>query len=281
MRAYKHHQSVPLPAESVDLQSAILAKLKYALGKDRATASEHDWFLATALAVRDQIVDHWTVSASRVEAAGRKRVYYLSIEYLIGRLLFDALNNLGLIEDMHKALAGLGIDLDRLRALEPDAALGSGGLGRLAACFMDSTASLGIPTFGYGIRYQFGLFKQIISEGWQHELPDDWLALRNPWEFERSDAIYPIRFGGNVEYVGSETDTARGLWYPSEVMLAQAYDTPVTGWRGRHVNTLRLWSARVASPIQLELLHKTDLRAAMASRAQPSASSRSRAFLSQ
>jgi starch phosphorylase len=245
------------------------------LGKDRTTAAEQDWFLATALAVRDHIIDRWSASSKRVEAAKRKHVYYLSIEYLIGRLLFDALNNLDLTEDIREALTPLGIDLDRLRTVEPDAALGSGGLGRLAACFMDSAASLGVPTYGYGIRYRFGLFKQYISEGWQHELPDDWLALRNPWEFERPDVVYPIQFGGTVEYVESADDTARALWYPAEVMIAQACDTPITGWRGRHVNNLRLWAARPADPIRLELLNRADLGVAVAARAQAEAICRS------
>jgi starch phosphorylase len=271
MRGYKQRPMLADTSEVKELRSSILAKLKYSLGKDRAGAGDHDWFLATALAARDHIVDRWTACSARTEATRRKQVYYLSIEYLIGRLLFDALINLDLLEDARQALNSLGINLEHLRTLEPDAALGSGGLGRLAACFMDSAASLGVPTYGYGIRYQLGLFKQFISEGWQHELPDDWLALRNPWEFERPDVVYPVRFGGTVEYVGSTDDTARGLWYPAEIVLALAYDTPIAGWRGRHVNTLRLWSARAADPIQLELLHRADLGAAMASRAQAEA----------
>jgi glycogen phosphorylase len=243
------HQYEPLPqstrtADVEELRAAILGKLTYAAGKDTSSASDHDWFVATALAARDLIIDGWLDSTRRADAEQRKRVYYLSIEYLIGRLLFDALTNLRLMEPAREALASLGVDLDRLRALEPDAALGNGGLGRLAACFMDSMASLGVPACGYGIRYEHGLFKQQIRDGWQHELPDDWLAFGNPWEFARPELSYPVRFGGMVEYVGGGTDTARGIWYPDETVPAVAYDTPVVGWRRRHVNTLRLWSAR-------------------------------------
>ncbi len=250
------HEPAPRSPRTVDvdgLRAAILAKLTYAVGKDPSSASDHDWFVATALAARDLIVDGWLESNRRADREPRKRVYYLSIEYLIGRLLFDALSNLRLIEPARAALATFGVDLDRLRALEPDAALGNGGLGRLAACFMDSMASLRLPACGYGIRYQHGLFKQQIRDGWQVELPDDWLALGNPWEFARPELSYPVRFGGMVEYVGGGGDTARGVWYPAETVLAVAYDTAIVGWRRRHVNTLRLWSARPTQPVH----HKT------------------------
>jgi glycogen phosphorylase len=234
------------PPDAEAWRAAILAKLSGALGQDASTASDRDWFLATALAVRDHIVERWSASEHATAAAAAKRVYYLSIEYLIGRLLFDALVNLGLVEPVRDALADLGIDFERVRDMEADAALGNGGLGRLAACFMDSMAAMSIPARGYGIRYQYGLFKQQISDGRQQELPDDWLSSENPWEFERPEIAYPVSFGGMVEYVGE--DTARGIWYPDETMLAVAYDTPIVGWRGRHVNALRLWSARMSDP---------------------------------
>jgi glycogen phosphorylase len=228
-------------------RDAIQARLVYALGKDAAAASSRDWFLATALAVRDQIVDRW-IAEQKTAPAG-KRIYYLSIEFLIGRLLFDALINLDLVEPMREALVDIGIDLDRIREEEADPALGNGGLGRLAACFMDSMAALKIPALGYGIRYQYGLFKQRLVGGLQEELPDDWLASGNPWEFERCDITYPISFGGVVEYVGG--DTARGIWYPAETLHAVAYETPIVGWRRQHINALRLWSARAGEPVVL------------------------------
>ena len=268
MEARQSRQPAPRPVdrEVIELRDAVTAKLVHAVGKDVAEASDRDWFVATALAVRDRIVDHWLESTREADTAQKKEVYYLSIEFLIGRLLFDGLINLGLIEPVREALASMGVDLDRLRTLEPDAALGNGGLGRLAACFMDSMASLGIPATGYGIRYQYGLFKQEIHEGWQRELPDDWLAFRNPWEFERPGLTYPVRFGGAVEYVGG--NTAQGLWYPAETVLAVAHDTPIVGWRGRHVNTLRLWTARPSDPLGLKTFNQDDYAGAVATRAQ-------------
>jgi len=267
-------QAEPLPADPADvakLRAAILDKLAYSVGRDAASASPHDWFVATALAARDRIVDRWMDERRRAGEAPRKQVYYLSIEFLIGRLLFDALTNLDLVEPARAALSDLGVDLDELRALEPDAALGNGGLGRLAACFMDSMASLGIPAHGYGIRYQYGLFKQEISDGRQQELPEDWLAAGNPWEFERPALAYPVRFGGSVEYVAGSSDDARGVWYPAETIEAVPYDTPVVGWRGRHVNTLRLWSARTGDPIALRAFNRGGYADAMAARAQAEA----------
>ena len=262
---FRHRQ--PAALESENVRDRILAKLTYALGKERATATDRDWFFATALAVRDQIVDHWTKSDER--SHDRKCVNYLSIEFLIGRLLCDALTNLHQVEPLQRALADLGLDFSRLRALEPDAGLGSGGLGRLAACFMDSLAALQLPAFGYGIRYRLGLFKQSLTDGWQQELPDDWLAEGNPWEFARPELTYPIRFGGLVEYTSGRDGTARGLWYPAETILAEAHDTPVVGWLGKHVNTLRLWTARAADPIQLR--RGGDYAGALAARAKADA----------
>ena len=176
------------------LQTAIVEKLTYYVGKRRAIATDRDWLTAAALAVRDQIVDRWLAGIESTYRQGSKRVYYLSLEFLIGRLLFDNLNNLTMLETMRTALAGLNVDLDKLRALEPDAALGNGGLGRLAACFMESMATLDIPAMGYGIRYDHGLFRQVMKNGWQQEFPEDWLALGNPWEFHRPEVSYADRF---------------------------------------------------------------------------------------
>ena len=261
-------------AEVEELRSSILGKLTYVLGKDRQNARERDWFIATALTVRDRITEHWLRSDRRADEQRKKRVYYLSIEYLIGRLLFDTLTNLDMTAAMRSALASLGIDLDQLRNLEADAGLGTGGLGRLAACYLDSTASLGIPTYGYGIRYEYGLFRQQFANGWQNEVPDDWLAHGDPWEFARSDVVYPIRFGGAVEYVGGDGETARAIWYPAETIDAIAYDTPVVGWRGRHVNTLRLWSARARDTIKLAAFNEGDFVGAIAARSNAEAISR-------
>ena len=260
--------------DEAGLREAIEAKLTYVVGKRRDAASDHDWYQATVLAIRDRIVDIWMQSRAETKRQHKKRVYYLSIEFLIGRLLFDTLSNLRLVEPARRALAGFGVDLDRLRKIEPDAALGNGGLGRLAACFMDSMSALGIPAYGYGIRYENGLFEQRFRDGWQQEVPEDWLALGNPWEFARTGGEYPIGFGGTVEYLGGDDATARAVWYPAETVLAVPYDTPITGWRGRHVNALRLWSARAPSPVHLAALNRGDVIGATAARARAEAISR-------
>src|SRR5215471_3863475 len=167
------------------MSAAILAKLTYSVGKDPAIARNHDWWFATVLAVRDRIIDRWMASTRYTYQTGRKRVCYMSLEFLIGRLLRDAVSNLGLTQAVRETLARLDVDFDVVAELERDAALGNGGLGRLAACFMESTATLDIPAYGYGIRYDHGLFRQKIMEGRQVELPEEWLSHGNPWEFER------------------------------------------------------------------------------------------------
>ena len=262
----------PLAGDDPRMADAILEKLHYVLGRERADADMNDWFLVTAFALRDRVIDRWL--ESNRSASGKKRVYYLSIEYLIGRLLMDTICNMDAGRSVRSALASLDIDLDALRVLEPDAALGNGGLGRLAACFMDSLATLGIPAFGYGIRYEHGLFRQQIRDGWQHELPEDWLSFGNPWEIEHRKLVYPVRFGGAVEYVGGDSETPRAIWYPTETVEAVAFDTPIAGWRGRHVNTLRLWSARATEPIHFHTFNQGDYVGALAARAQAEAISR-------
>ncbi len=257
-----------------ELRAAILAKLTYVLGKSADAATDYEWYQATALAVRDRLVDIWMATRAETKRLKKKRVYYLSIEFLIGRLLLDTLTNLRLAEPARQALASLGVDLDKLRELEPDAALGNGGLGRLAACFVDSMSALGIPAYGYGIRYENGLFEQRLKNGWQQEVPEDWLSRGNPWEFGNTDRHYTIKFGGVVEYHGGDHSTARANWHASETVLAVPYDTLIGGWRGRHANSLRLWSARAPSPIQLSALNHGDVVGATAARARAEAISR-------
>ncbi len=256
------------------LRAAVLAKLAYAVGKTTPDASERDWFIATALTVRDRIVQGWQRSYERTNAGGTKRVYYMSLEFLIGRLLFDALTNLGLTEPMREALSGLGVDLDALREVEPDAALGNGGLGRLAACFMESMATLAVPAYGYGIRYENGLFRQVVKDGWQQEYPENWLSFGNPWEFARPEIAYDVGFGGSVETVQAGDGPPRSVWHPVETVEAVAYDTPVVGWCARHVNTLRLWSARAGDPLRLDAFNQGDHIGAMADRVRAEAISK-------
>jgi glycogen phosphorylase len=258
------HDSSINEQDVAELQSAILEKLHYHVGKRRSVATDRDWLMATAIAVRDRIVDRWHAGIDSAYQNGSKRVYYLSLEFLIGRLLFDNLNNMTLISTMRAALAGLDVDLDKLRSLEPDAALGNGGLGRLAACFMESMATLDIPAHGYGIRYDHGLFRQVMKNGWQQEYPEDWLALGNPWEFHRPDVSYEIGFGGSIDATPISEAAMRHVWHPAETIEAVAYDTPSVGWRGRRVNTLRLWSARPADPLRLDAFNHGDHAGALA-----------------
>ncbi len=246
------------------LADEILKALRYRLGKDETVATPHDWLDASIRVVRDRIVDRWIESTKKAYEQGRKRVYYLSLEFLIGRLMRDAFSNIGLMDDMRAALESLGVDIDMVAALEPDAALGNGGLGRLAACFMESMATVDVPAHGYGIRYANGMFRQEFSDGFQVELPENWLDHGNPWEFERRERSFEIGFGGSVESVSDEDGRLeRHVWKPTERLLAVPYDTPVVGWRGKRVNTLRLWSALPIDPILLDAFNAGDYTGAL------------------
>lgn len=254
--------SIELAPRGLDresLKSDILEWLVYAVGREIHRATRHDWFAATALAVRDRLVDRWMAAQRREEETDGKRVYYLSLEFLIGRLMGNALTNLGLTEVCREALADFGVDLGAVLEVEPDAALGNGGLGRLAACFLDSMATLGIAGTGYGIRYEYGMFEQQFDRGWQVEYPEDWLKFGNPWEFERPEVAYPIDFYGKVEQGEPGPDgrpTAR--WHGSQRVLAVAYDTPVIGWGRTTVNTLRLWSAKPVREFDFDRFNSGD-----------------------
>ena len=261
-------------AEVEAFKASVLAKLALAVGKDGESATARDWFVATALALRDRVVHRWLAVNRASRAGGKKHVYYLSLEFLIGRLFADVVENLRLTETVAAALGDLGVDLDRMRRAEPDAALGNGGLGRLAACLMESMASLGIPAFGYGIRYDHGLFRQVFRDGWQQEFAEDWLSFGNPWEFARPEAVYDVQFGGRVEMRELAPGRVRPVWRPDETIEAVAYDTPIVGWRGRHVNPLRLWSARAVDPLRLELFNEGDHIGALSDQARAAAISK-------
>lgn len=239
------------------LKADILRHLTYTLGKDAPHASRYDWRMALSFAIRDRIVEPWFASTRKTWETGHKRVYYLSMEFLIGRLLEDATINLGLRDLAEAAMADLGQDFRAIVEDEPDAALGNGGLGRLAACFMESMATVGCPAYGYGIRYEHGLFRQRFEQGRQVEAPEDWLTQRHPWEFERPEAAYTIGFKGHLE-----TRAGREVWVPGETVLAEAYDTPVIGWQGKWANTLRLWSAKSTTIFDLDRFNRGDYAAA-------------------
>ncbi|NJM82064.1 MAG: glycogen/starch/alpha-glucan phosphorylase [Tabrizicola sp.] len=239
------------------LKADVLRHLTFIIGKDASHASLYDWRMALSYAIRDRIVEPWFASTRRTWAEGHKRVYYLSMEFLIGRLLEDATINLGLYDVADQAMADLGQDLRAIIADEPDAALGNGGLGRLAACFMESMATLGCPAYGYGIRYEHGLFRQRFESGRQIEAPEDWLSQPHPWEFARPEAAYTIGFKGHME-----TQEGRDIWVPSETVIAEAHDTPVIGWQGKWANTLRLWNAKSTTKFDLDRFNRGDYAAA-------------------
>ena len=236
-----------------ELRQAIVEKLIHVVGKDPIAAAAEDWLHAAAYAVRDQMVGRWMDTTRTHYTHDVKRVYYLSMEFLIGRTFTNALLALEMLPIIRQALAGLDVDLDAITELEPDAALGNGGLGRLAACFLDSMATLGIPGFGYGIRYEYGMFRQAIVDGRQIEAPDYWLTHGNPWEFPRPEVQYRVRFGGHLE-----TRDGRLEWAGTDDVLAMAYDTIIPGYGTRATNTLRLWRARATEEMDLGAFNDGD-----------------------
>ena len=249
--------NVTTDISSEAIRQAIERHLTYTLGKDPAHASLYDWRMAVSHAVRDVIIDPWFTATRRTYEAQGKRVYYLSMEFLIGRILQDAMVNLGLLDAVRDALGESGVSLEEVIEDEPDAALGNGGLGRLAACFLESLSTLGCPAYGYGIRYEHGLFRQSFESGRQVEQPEDWLTQPHPWEFERPEARYTVGFKGHVDH-----GDAGATWHPGEAVHARAYDMPVIGWRGTWANTLRLWGAHPTDIFDLERFNAGDFAAA-------------------
>jgi len=239
------------------LSQQILHHLTHTQGRGPEFATIFDWRLAVSYTIRDLIVSPWMIGHRTSRDHKLKRVYYLSMEFLIGRILGDAIVNLNLGAQMDEALKMLGLDRDQILEDEPDAALGNGGLGRLAACFMESLSTLGVPAFGYGIRYEHGLFRQRFEGGQQVEAPEDWLNQPHPWEFVRIDYSYTVGFKGHVETVDGRT-----TWHPGESVIARAYDTPVIGWQGKWANTLRLWGALPTHLFDLNRFNAGDYAAA-------------------
>jgi starch phosphorylase len=240
------------PTNSVEaLRRSISNRLVYQVGKDVRSATPRDWLFAVFHAVRDRIMDGWRQSLGQAMEQDVKRVYYLSMEFLTGRALTNAMLAADIYEPVKQACALLGADFDALVDLEPDAGLGNGGLGRLAACFLDSMATLGLPGMGYGIRYEYGMFAQRIVNGQQVEEPDYWLINGYPWEFMRPEHSYTIRFGGRLELQDGHT-----VWLGTDDVIATAYDTGVPGYAMRSVVTLRLWSARASGGVNLDAFNR-------------------------
>ena len=247
------------PTLSVEaLKHSIAYKLMFTLGRDPAIANKHEWLNATLFAVRDRLVERWLRSNRAQLSQEVRQVYYLSMEFLIGRTLSNAMLSLGIYDDVKSALEGMGMDLEELIDEENDPGLGNGGLGRLAACFLDSLATLGLPGRGYGIRYDYGMFKQNIVDGRQKESPDYWLEYGNPWEFERHNTRYKVRFGGRLQQEGKNS-----RWVETEEIIAEAYDQIIPGFDTDATNTLRLWSAQASSEINLGKFNQGDYFAAV------------------
>ncbi|MFJ5336044.1 glycogen phosphorylase [Pectobacterium sp. CHL-2024] len=247
------------PTLSVEaLKHSIAYKLMFSVGKDPSIANKHDWLNATLLAVRDRMVERWLRSNRAQLSQDVRQVYYLSMEFLLGRTLSNALLAMGLYDDLKAALDGMGLELDDLLQEENDPGLGNGGLGRLAACFLDSLATMALPGRGYGIRYEYGMFKQNIVNGRQAESPDYWLEYGNAWEFPRHSTRYKVRFGGRIQQEGSKM-----RWLETEEVIACAYDQIIPGFDTDATNTLRLWGAQASNEINLGKFNQGDYFAAV------------------
>jgi len=265
-RALERARDLPNSRTATDIDSvrrAFADHLQFSQGEDEHSATALDRYFAVAYAVRDRMMRRWIQTQQAYYRSDAKRVYYLSMEFLLGKALEANLINTGLYDTMREALAGLGLDLEEVFDEEPDAGLGNGGLGRLAACFLDSMATLSLPAHGYGIRYEFGIFEQEIRDGYQVEKPEEWLRFGNPWEIPRFDYLVPVSFYGRTEHFTDEKGRHRVRWVDTRRVLGMAYDTPIAGFRNNTVNTLRLWRARASAEFDLSYFNKGDYVAAV------------------
>ncbi len=241
----------PLSMDKEAIGNGFLHYFSHFLGRDKYSESDHYTFAALALTLRDRLMERWRRTRYAYERSDCKRTYYLSLEFLIGRSLGNSLLNLGVEEPVRKALHELGLQLEEILDAEHDAGLGNGGLGRLAACFMDSCASLQLPVRGYGLRYEYGMFRQQMENGYQLEEPDHWLRDGNPWELERPEYTQRVQFGGRSESYRDGTGQTRWRWVATKDVLAVPYDVPVPGYQNDTVNTLRLWGAAATDEFDL------------------------------
>jgi starch phosphorylase len=240
------------------LRRAFLDHVNFSQGKLPHMATAHDRYVSLALAVRDRLVRRWSATQEEYYRTDPKRVYYLSAEFLLGRALRNNLLNTGIYDEMARVLAELGLDLGEMIEREPEPGLGNGGLGRLAACFLDSLATMGYPAYGYGIRYEFGIFEQRIEGGQQVEHPDEWLKFGNPWELIRPEYTVPVRFYGRSEEYRDDQGRWRHRWVEGTQVIGVPYDTPIAGYGTNTVNTLRLWQARASSEFDLDTFNRGD-----------------------
>ena len=247
----------PMASDKESFKKSIREALIHIIGKDPLNATQRDWLLAVSYAVRERLIERRMYTKRLFNQEHVKRVYYLSMEYLIGRILINSLLNMGCYEACVEALADFGIQLDEISELESDAALGNGGLGRLAACILDSMATQCMPGYGYGIRYEYGMFRQGIVNGEQIEHPDNWLRYGNPWEFPRPEKIFPVHFYGHV-VTHREKGQTRYYWEGAEEVIAMANDYPTPGYSSKNANNLRLWSAKATRDFNLEYFNEGD-----------------------
>lgn len=254
-----------IPTDKQSIQKSIISHVEHTLARTRFNFDKSSCYRATAFSIRDRLIESWNDTQQLFTAEDHKRVYYLSLEFLLGRLMQTNLVNLNLENKYKDALEELGFSLEELYDEEVDPALGNGGLGRLAACFLDSLATLNYPAWGYGIRYDYGIFRQKIIKGYQVEFPDYWLGTQNPWEIERSDINYEVYFGGHVEK-RRENNVERSVWVPSETVIAVAYDTPVSGYDTFNTINLRLWRSRPTNEFDFNSFNSGNYFAAIESR---------------
>ena len=240
------------------IKRAFLDKLFYVQGKFPRLATQTDYYLALAYTVRDLMLRRWVSTAAAYTEGGARTVAYLSAEYLMGPHLGNNLVNLDIYDEVKAAVTELGLDFDTLLAQEPEPGLGNGGLGRLAACFIDSLSTLEIPTLGYGIRYEFGIFEQTIVDGWQVEKTDKWLTLGNPWEIARPEWSVEVKLGGHTETHKDESGRLRVVWIPDRLVKGVPYDTPILGYRNNTANTLRLWRAEAPESFDFATFNSGD-----------------------
>ena len=242
--------------DQAGLKRSLSNHLVYSVGKDPLTATERDWFYTAAAVARERLIERWMETMRSYYREDTKRVYYLSMEFLMGRALMNSVLNLGCDKDFRAAVESMGLDFNAIREIEHDAALGNGGLGRLAACFLDSMATLGIPGYGYGIRYEYGMFTQRIENGCQVEHPDNWLRYGNPWEFPRPEVLYQVKFHGRVVSHLDDAGKARYHWVDTDDVMAMAYDTPIPGYGTETVNNMRLWAAKATRDFELKYFNE-------------------------
>lgn len=254
-------------ADAESIQKSFVTHMVYSLAKDEYSATDRDIYESIALTTRDRLIERWIKTQQTYYDKDVKRIYYLSMEFLVGRTLGNSLINLDLYNDTEKAMRQIGYELEDLREIEWDAGLGNGGLGRLAACFLDSMATIGYPAYGYGIRYEYGIFRQEIRDGYQVELPDNWLRYGNPWEIARPEYLFPVRFYGKVEPY-QDGKNIKKRWADTEELMAMAYDTPVPGYKNNTVNTMRLWSAKSTREFHFQHFNDGDYHKAIADKAQ-------------